>query len=170
MLTIHLWKQRFNDVFKRQTTKSLFLQMYSLDGRLSLQSLSEYDSSRSWIAENAVLTPTPPPPEDDNENLFYMGVCLPRKLLTIFPEPPQPSQPTLLEDSIKSELETTEIDEESSSECDADTEHCRTCLVCYHNKSSKDTGSTDHDIKLRRYRKHNHLGDYSYIKDRRLWS
>jgi len=138
--------------------------MYSLDGRLSLQSLSEYDSSRSWIAENTVLTPTPPPPEDDNENLFYMGVCLPRKLLTIFPEPPQPSQPTILEDSVRSELEATEIDEESSSECDADTEHCRTCLVCYHGKSGKDIG-TEQDMKLRRYWKHSLLAKYSYIKN-----
>jgi len=135
--------------------------MYSLDGRLSLQSLSEYDSSRSWIAENAILTPTPPPPEDDNENIFYMGVCLPRKLLTIFPEPPQPSQPTILEDSIRSELETTEIDEESSSECDADTEHCRTCLICYHGKNGKDTG-TEQDMKLRRYQKYDLLTEYSF--------
>ncbi|XP_018050285.1 PREDICTED: rapamycin-insensitive companion of mTOR isoform X3 [Atta colombica] len=135
--------------YSQSSLESFFLQMYSLDGRLSLQSLSEYDSSRSWIAENAILTPTPPPPEDDNENIFYMGVCLPRKLLTIFPEPPQPSQPTILEDSIRSELETTEIDEESSSECDADTEHCRTCLICYHGKNGKDTG-TEQDMKLRR--------------------
>jgi len=127
----------------------LSLQMYSLDGRLSLQSLSEYDSSRSWIAENAVLTPTPPPPEDDNENLFYMGICLPRRLLAIFPEPPQPSQPTIYEDIIRFESETTEIDEESNSEYDIDSEHCRTCLICYHGKSSKDAG-TEQDMKLRK--------------------
>lgn len=122
--------------------------MYSLDGRLSLQSLSEIGSSRSWIADNPVLTPTPPPPEDSNEKLFYMGICLPRKLDAIFPEPPQPSQTTILEDIVRSELETTEIDEESSSEYDADTEHCRTCLVCYHGKS-KDA-SMEQDVKLRR--------------------
>lgn len=130
------------------TQKSFALQMYSLDGRLSLQSLSELDSSRSWIAENTILTPTPPPPEDDSENLFYMGICLPRRLITIFPEPPPPMQPNIFEDIIRSELETTEIDEESSSEYDADTEHCRTCLVCYHGKT-RDI-ATEQDVKLRR--------------------
>lgn len=122
--------------------------MYSLDGRLSLQSLSELDSSRSWIAENT-FTPTPPPPEDDNENLFYMGICLPKKLITIFPEPPQPSQSTIIEDIVKPESETTEIYEESNSEYDVDTEHSRICLICYHGKSNKDAG-TEQDIKLRR--------------------
>jgi len=128
--------------------------MYSLDGRLSLQSLSEYDSSRSWFVENVILTPTPPPPEKENENLYYIGICLPRRLLAIFPDPPQPAQPTIFEDIIKPEtiadkLETTEIDEESNSEYDADTEHCRACLVCYHGKSNKDSG-TEQDVKLRR--------------------
>ncbi|XP_020282297.1 rapamycin-insensitive companion of mTOR isoform X2 [Pseudomyrmex gracilis] len=133
---------------RRPSYSQSSLEMYSLDGRLSLQSLSEYDSSRSWIAENAVLTPTPPPPEDDNENLFYIGICLPRRLLAIFPEPPQPSKPIILEDIVRSELETTEIDEESSSDYDIDFEHCRTCLVCYHGKSGK-TASTEQDTKLR---------------------
>lgn len=133
--------------------------MYSLDGRLSLQSLSEYDSSRSWFVENVILTPTPPPPERDNENIFYIGICLPRRLLAIFPEPPQPAQPTLLEDVVRTELETTEIDEESSSEYDADNEHCRSCLVCYHGKSSRDLG-TEQDMKLRRY----DSGNYCYIE------
>ncbi|XP_011330376.1 rapamycin-insensitive companion of mTOR isoform X2 [Ooceraea biroi] len=133
---------------RRPSYSQSSLEMYSLDGRLSLQSLSEYDSSRSWFAENVILTPTPPPPEKDNENLFYIGICLPRRLLAIFPEPPQPAQPSILEDIIRAELETTEIDEESSSEYDADTEHCRACLVCYHGKS-KDSG-TEQDMKLRR--------------------
>ncbi|XP_029157454.1 rapamycin-insensitive companion of mTOR [Nylanderia fulva] len=134
---------------RRPSYSQSSLEMYSLDGRLSLQSLSEYDSSRSWIAENTVLTPTPPPPEDDNENMFYMGICLPRRLLAIFPEPPQPSQPSILEDIVRSELEITEIDEESNSEYDVDSEHCRTCLVCYHGKSGKDA-SMEQDVKLRK--------------------
>ncbi|XP_014479539.1 PREDICTED: rapamycin-insensitive companion of mTOR [Dinoponera quadriceps] len=133
---------------RRPSYSQSSLEMYSLDGRLSLQSLSELDSSRSWIAENTILTPTPPPPEDDNENLFYMGICLPRRLINVFPEPPQPTQPNIFEDIVRSELETTEIDEESSSDYDADTEHCRACLVCYHSKSRD--AATEQDVKLRR--------------------
>ncbi|XP_016844354.1 rapamycin-insensitive companion of mTOR [Nasonia vitripennis] len=67
------------------------LEMYSLDGRLSLQSLSELESSRSWIAEIAA-TPTQQPtvttPEESSSdsNPRYMGISLPRKLHAIFPE------------------------------------------------------------------------------------
>lgn len=65
--------------------------MYSLDGRLSLQSLSELESSRSWIAEIAA-TPTQQPVNTTSEdsssdsNPRYMGISLPRKLHAIFPE------------------------------------------------------------------------------------
>ncbi|KZC10250.1 Rapamycin-insensitive companion of mTOR, partial [Dufourea novaeangliae] len=125
------------------------LEMYSLDGRLSLQSLSEFDSSRSWIAEH-VHTPTPPPPEDSNDNLFYMGVALPKRLITIFPEPPQSSILSRSDDIPKSDIETTEVDEESCSEYDVDAEHCRICLVCYHGKCSKKDTDSEYDVKLRR--------------------
>ena len=69
--------------------------MYSLDGRLSLQSLSEYETSRNWITET-VFSPTPPPTQpppvatssQDNgdSNPRYMGISLPRRLNAIFPE------------------------------------------------------------------------------------
>lgn len=69
--------------------------MYSSDGRLSLQSLSELECSRSWVAE-AGLAPTPPPPrvatssvssQDTVDcNARYMGISLPKKLSAIFPE------------------------------------------------------------------------------------
>lgn len=124
--------------------------MYSLDGRLSLQSLSEFDSSRNWIAEQ-VLTPTPPPPDDNNDNLFYMGIALPKRLITIFPESPQLSVPTIvLDDAPKSDVETTEVDEESCSECDVDAEHYRICLVCSHGKSSSKDMIPEKDLKLQR--------------------
>ena len=70
-------------------------QMYSLDGRLSLQSLSEFESSRSWITETVLAPDTPPPQqlappttsqENSDNNSRYMGISLPRKLRTIFPE------------------------------------------------------------------------------------
>ncbi|KAJ8687622.1 hypothetical protein QAD02_023416 [Eretmocerus hayati] len=65
-----------------------------LDGRLSLQSLSEFESSRSWITDT-MLASTPPPQhqlsvssqERSEENPRYMGITLPRKLNSIFPEP-----------------------------------------------------------------------------------
>lgn len=124
--------------------------MYSLDGRLSLQSLSEFDSSRNWIAEQ-VLTPTPPPPDDNHDNLSYMGIALPKRLITIFPEPPQLSVPAIiLDDAPKSDIETTEVDEESCSECDVDAEHYRICLVCSHGKSSSKDMIPEKDLKLQR--------------------
>lgn len=123
--------------------------MYSLDGRLSLQSLSEFDSSRNWITEN-VLTPTPPPPPDDNnDNLFYMGIALPKRLISIFPEPPQSMVPIItVDDAPKSDIDTTEVDEEFCSECDVDTDHDRICLVCSHGKSS--ITITEKDLTIQR--------------------
>lgn len=65
--------------------------MYSLDGRLSLQSLSELETSRSWITEitaPSTQQPTAATLEDDgsDSNPRYMGISLPRKLTAIFPE------------------------------------------------------------------------------------
>ncbi|CAK9816269.1 Rapamycin-insensitive companion of mTOR [Anthophora quadrimaculata] len=135
---------------RRPSYSQSSLEMYSLDGRLSLQSLSEFDSSRNWIAEH-VLTPTPPPPEDNNDNLFYMGIALPKRLITIFPEPPHVSIPAItLDDAPKSDIETTEVDEESCSECDVDAEHYRICLVCCHGKSSSKDSIPEKDLKLQR--------------------
>ncbi|XP_076753596.1 rapamycin-insensitive companion of Tor isoform X1 [Xylocopa sonorina] len=136
---------------RRPSYSQSSLEMYSLDGRFSLQSLSEFDSSRNWSTEQ-VLTPTPPPAEDNNDNLFYMGIALPKRLITIFPEPPQSSVSTIaLDEAPKSDIEVIEVDEESCSECDVDAEHYRICLVCYHSKScSKDT-MPEKDMKL--YRK-----------------
>nr|XP_050846780.1 rapamycin-insensitive companion of mTOR isoform X2 [Vespula vulgaris] len=135
--------------YRRPSYSQSSLEMYSLDGRLSLQSLSEFDSSRSWIANN-ILTPTPPPLENDNDNLFYMGICLPRRLTTLFPDPPQPIVSIVVDDMSKPEIGPNEIDEESGSESDADTEHCRVCLVCYRTKSSTKVVTGEADIKLRR--------------------
>lgn len=135
---------------RRPSYSQSSLEMYSLDGRLSLQSLSEFDSSRNWIAEQ-VLTPTPPSPEDNHDNLFYMGIALPKRLITIFPEPLQSSIPAItLDDAPKSDVETTEVDEESCSECDVDAEHYRICLVCYHGKTSSKESIPEKDLKLQR--------------------
>ncbi|XP_043502898.1 rapamycin-insensitive companion of mTOR isoform X2 [Polistes fuscatus] len=135
--------------YRRPSYSQSSLEMYSLDGRLSLQSLSEFDSSHNWITNN-ILTHTPPPLENDNDNLFYMGICLPRRLTTLFPDPLQPVVATIIDDTSKPEIGPNEIDEESGSESDADTEHCRVCLVCYRAKSSTKVFIGEADIKLRR--------------------
>ncbi|XP_015189227.1 PREDICTED: rapamycin-insensitive companion of mTOR [Polistes dominula] len=135
--------------YRRPSYSQSSLEMYSLDGRLSLQSLSEFDSSHNWITNN-ILTHTPPPLENDNDNLFYMGICLPRKLTTLFPDPLQPVVTTTIDDTSKPEIGPNEIDEESGSESDADTEHGRVCLVCYRAKSNTKVFMGEADIKLRR--------------------
>ncbi|XP_026669224.1 rapamycin-insensitive companion of mTOR [Ceratina calcarata] len=135
---------------RRPSYSQSSLEMYSLDGRLSLQSLSEFDSSRTWITDQ-VLTPTPPPPEDSNDKLYYLGIALPKRLITIFPELPHASVPTItLDEAPKSDIETIEVDEESSSECDVDAEHYRICLVCYHGKSNNRDALPEKDLKLQR--------------------
>ncbi|XP_076618196.1 rapamycin-insensitive companion of Tor [Colletes latitarsis] len=134
---------------RRPSYSQSSLEMYSLDGRLSLQSLLEFDSSRSWIAEH-VLTSTPPPPEDSNDNLFYMGIALPKRLIIIFPDLPQPSLRNIMDDVPKSNIKSTEVDEESCSEYDVDADHCRICLICYHGKTNNKDSITDQDAKLQR--------------------
>ncbi|KAI4503571.1 hypothetical protein M0802_000974 [Mischocyttarus mexicanus] len=117
--------------YRRPSYSQSSLEMYSLDGRLSLQSLSEFDSSHNWIVNN-IVTQGSLPLESDNDNLFYMGICLPRKLTTLFPDPLQPVVATIIDDTSKPEIGPNEIDEESGSESDADTEHCRVREILRH--------------------------------------
>ncbi|XP_012288713.1 rapamycin-insensitive companion of mTOR [Orussus abietinus] len=125
------------------------LEMYSLDGRLSLQSLSELESPRSWIMEN-ILTPMPPPIEND-ANSYYMGISLPRKLTAIFPDTPRPPITIGVDDLYRPGGDSTEADEESGSECDGITEHCRVCLVCNRGRnSSRENSGEEADSKLKR--------------------
>ncbi|XP_043271902.1 rapamycin-insensitive companion of mTOR isoform X2 [Venturia canescens] len=130
------------------------LEMYSSDGRLSLQSLSEFESSRSWTTDNGP-TLTPPPArstEKDTHGPQYMGICLPRKLTMIFSDQPRVPSTHLMDDLEKSSAtEPTNQDEEFGSECDADIEHSRVCLVCYQGKSGPKEESIDEsEKKLRR--------------------
>ena len=129
--------------------------MYSSDGRLSLQSLSEFESSRSWTTDN-ILGPTPPPPppqEEETSNPQYMGICLPRKLTMIFPDQPRVPPPILSDDYGKpSDVDPKNLDEDFASESDVNGEHSRLCLVCYQGKNSgSDNEPVDEaDAKLRR--------------------
>lgn len=118
--------------------KFWIFQMYSLDGRLSLQSLSEFESSRSWTTDNMVNTtppplPPPPPPQEDPNDVNYMGICLPKKLSIIFPHMPR-SHSVNVPDNETSKLINSNFSnstEENSSEYNIDQEHREICLACY---------------------------------------
>lgn len=131
------------------------LQMYSSDGRRSLQSLSEFEFTRSWMTESIFsstpppLPPPPPPLEGDNSS-YYMGICLPRKLTTIFPVPVGPFSAGRLEEKPKINIDASGTDEESSSEYDIGGEHCRVCLICYSGTNNSKVSDGESDSKLKR--------------------
>lgn len=128
--------------------------MYSSDGRLSLQSLSEFESSRSWTTDN-MLNTTPPPPvpprEEDASDSYYMGICLPKKLTAIFPTPSR-SFSSFVSDgaSTRTDLDSSNLDEESSSEGDNDGDHCRVCLICYKSQDNEAASMCETDAKIRK--------------------
>lgn len=126
--------------------------MYSLDGRLSLQSLSEFESSsRSCIVDNIVPSTPPLSIEPNDNDVYYMGICLPKKLTTIFPTQPQ-SQSSLtmnvFDDKSRSNNDPLiELFDESCSEYD-DEDHSRICLIC-HNETFKNQQTIDsEDVKV----------------------
>ncbi|KAK0085804.1 hypothetical protein PV326_005791 [Microctonus aethiopoides] len=129
------------------------LEMYSSDGRLSLQSLSEIESSRSWTADNILsgTPPLPPPPqEDDSSESCYIGICLPRKLSTIFPNSFQ-TYSTLVTDylSTETDLSLSITDEENDSDCENDG-HNNICLICYKDKNNQYNAINEADKKIRK--------------------
>ncbi|CAD6237301.1 GSCOCG00002240001-RA-CDS [Cotesia congregata] len=115
---------------RRPSYSQSSLEMYSLDGRLSLQSLSEFESSRSWTTDNMVNTTPPPlppapPPQEDPNDVNYMGICLPKKLSIIFPHMPR-SHSVNVPDYESSKLINSSFSnstEENSSEYSIDQEH-----------------------------------------------
>lgn len=123
--------------------------MYSSDGRLSLQSLSEFEYSRSWFAES-ILSSTPPPVTVplplDNGKSSYMGICLPRKLTTMFPLFVKSSKDKMEERS-KIHVDPSGTDEESGSEYDVAGDHNRVCLICCGTNNIK---NSDTDSKVTR--------------------
>lgn len=127
--------------------------MYSSDGRLSLQSLSEIESSHSWTADNILsgTPPLPPPPqEDDPSESCYIGICLPRKLSTIFPNSFQ-TYSTLVTDflSTETDLSLSITDEENDSDCENDG-HNNICLICYKDKNNQYNAINEADKKIRK--------------------
>ncbi|XP_043466868.1 rapamycin-insensitive companion of mTOR [Leptopilina heterotoma] len=137
--------------YRRPSFSQSSLEMYSSDGRLSLQSLSEFEFSRSWIAES-ILSSTPPPPTlpppIDNDNSSYMGICLPRKLTTMFPNPVRPLSKGRLEEKSKIHVDPSGADEESNSEYDVAGDHSRVCLICY--SGTNNIKDSDLDSKITR--------------------
>lgn len=124
--------------------------MYSLDGRLSLQSLSEFESSRSCIVENVQLPSTPPVQlEKNDEDAFYMGISLPKKLTTIFPNQPQESLATsVIDEKSRSNIEDTgEVLDDSFMEFDEEAHH-RICTICHDEKFRKKEDLDLEEIKI----------------------
>lgn len=102
------------------------------------------------MTENT-FSPTPPPIEDESENTLYMGICLPKQLETIFPTLPPSTAPTIMDESISSEIDTSEAEDDvtSGSECDLGGEHNRVCLICSRKRDAAE--SIEADPKLRKY-------------------
>ena len=129
--------------------------MYSSDGRRSLQSLSELEFTRSWLTESVFTStssplPPPPPPLEDDSSSYYMGICLPRKLRTIFPTLHGPLSVSKAEEKLKINVDASGTDEESSSEYEIGGEHRRVCLICYNTASNSRETESESDSKLRR--------------------
>lgn len=70
----------------------------------------------------------------------------------IFPDLPRVPPSILSDDCGKSaDVDSTNVDDESGSECDNDSEHSRVCLVCHQGISaSSDEPVDEADVKLRR--------------------
>ncbi|XP_034935765.1 rapamycin-insensitive companion of mTOR [Chelonus insularis] len=133
------------------------LEMYSSDGRLSLQSLSELESSRSWTTDNMLTTtPLPPPPlpprEEDPRDSWYMGICLPKNLSILFPHTSRSSLSFSVPEgeSIKTNTDSSNIDEENSSEYDIGKDHNQICLVCYKKNINEGKVMSETDAKIQR--------------------
>ena len=134
--------------------------MYSSDGRRSLQSLSEFEFTRSWLTENIFsltpppLPPPPPPLESDNSS-HYMGICLPRKLAAIFPVPVSPLSVHLWSvfrevEKPKNNVDPNGTDEDSDSVYDFGEDHPCVCLICYSGTNNDKDSEEESDAKIRR--------------------
>ncbi|KAH0550515.1 rapamycin-insensitive companion of mTOR [Cotesia glomerata] len=143
---------------RRPSYSQSSLEMYSLDGRLSLQSLSEFESSRSWTTDNMVNTTPPPlppapPPQEDPNDVNYMGICLPKKLSIIFPHMPR-SHSVNVPDNGSSKLINSSFSnstEENSSEYNIDEEHREICLACYQLETdNNETTNNEADDKIKK--------------------
>ncbi|XP_046617804.1 rapamycin-insensitive companion of mTOR [Neodiprion virginianus] len=124
------------------------LEMYSLDERLSQLSIADSEPPRSWVPDHAV-TQTPPP-ENGLMNQCYMGICLPRTLTAIFPDPPKPVPSTFSEDISKQEDDIPRTSDESASGNQTEGEHSRICLVCNSKMNLKSQESEEGETKLNR--------------------
>ncbi|XP_012265528.2 rapamycin-insensitive companion of mTOR [Athalia rosae] len=128
---------------RRPSYSQSSLEMQSLDGRLSQLSFTDLDPPRSWAPES-IMAQTPPP-ENGIINQCYMGICLPRVLTTIFPDPPRPAPSIHTENVPKQEEESIETGDEMFSANQTKEEHARICLICDRGKivGSRENGEGD---------------------------
>ncbi|XP_015123532.1 rapamycin-insensitive companion of mTOR [Diachasma alloeum] len=143
-------KLRKYQMHRRPSFSHSSLEMYSSDGRLSLQSLSEFESSRSWTTDNAnsLTPPAVATREEDPGDTCYMGICLPKNLQMIFPENVNRGS-TVSETFSRCEGDNSQGDEEESSEGE-NADHGRICLVCYKGRNRWDDEVSEADAKIRK--------------------
>ncbi|XP_011297847.1 rapamycin-insensitive companion of mTOR [Fopius arisanus] len=139
-------KLRRYQMHRRPSFSHSSLEMYSSDGRLSLQSLSEFESSRSWTTDNPTSL-TPPAivtREEDPGDTCYMGICLPKTLQMIFSSS---TRTGIAHEGNRSDGENSQGDEEDEGQAG---DHCRICLVCYNGRNQWDDEVSEGDAKIRR--------------------
>lgn len=91
-----------------------------------------------------------PPPENGLTNQCYMGICLPRVLTAIFPDPPRPAPPTFSE-SLSRQEDDSKIGNESDDDNQTTGEHARICLVCDRGKNTESQENGEGELKLNRF-------------------
>ncbi|XP_063978549.1 rapamycin-insensitive companion of mTOR [Diachasmimorpha longicaudata] len=124
------------------------LDMNISDGRLSLQNLSEFETSRNWSDNATALTPPAVvTKEEDSGDTCYMGICLPRNLQMIFPESLNKGS-TVCVPLSRSADDFNQDDEESSSESDT-INHTKICLVCHQGMKPR-VDVTEDDANVRK--------------------
>lgn len=133
---------------RRPSYSQSSLEMHSLDGRLSQLSFTDLEPPRSWVPE-PVMAQTPPP-ENGITNQCYMGICLPRTLTAIFPDPPRPVPPIFSDNVSKQEDEASKIGEELDTDNQTTGEHARMCLVCDRGKNIKAQENAEGETKVNR--------------------
>lgn len=137
--------------------------MYSYDGgrNSSLQSLVEFESSKFWIVDSYYFTATLPtvPTNEEEENIIdsrYLGICLPKKLDSIFPHTIKTINNTLDNNFDGKLCKNADANFHNDDNClededDVRKKHWEICLICNDKKSYWDEQNCDKsEAKIRR--------------------